>query len=221
MQLLAPDLYILRAFPPHGVNVYLTGGTLIDAGTRWHRWPLLWQLRSTRLVAHTLTHAHPDHQGASDAVCTRFGIPLWCGAADASSAERGRTIDLLPDRLSNRMLNRLTAGPPHRVTRMLREGDRVADFTVLETPGHTPGHVSLWREADRTLILGDVLANNHPVTQIPGLIEPLVRFTLDPALNRRSARKVADLRPRLVCFGHGPPLRNTDRFRAFVDQLPD
>lgn len=220
MQLLASDLYLLRAFPPHGVNVYLTGGILIDAGTRWHRWSIVWQLRNTRPIAHALTHAHPDHQGASHAICSRFGVPLWCGAMDASAVERGTTVELLPDRLSNQVLNLLTAGPPHRVTRTLREGDRIGDFMVIETPGHTPGHISFWREADRSLILGDVLANNHPVTQIPGLIEPLERFTLDPGRNRVSARKVAALRPRLVCFGHGPPLRDADRLQAFVDRLP-
>ncbi len=43
--------------------------------------------------------------------------------------------------------------------------------------------------------------------------------TLDPARNRESARKLAALEPALVCFGHGPPERNTDRFQSFVASL--
>lgn len=42
----------------------------------------------------------------------------------------------------------------------------------------------------------------------------------DPARNRQSARKLAALEPALVCFGHGPPLRDTQRFVEFVAALP-
>ena len=62
-----------------------------------------------------------------------------------------------PDHRLNRLAVRYWAGPGHPFDRRLREGDEVAGFTVLETPGHAPGHVAFWREADRVLILGDVL----------------------------------------------------------------
>ena len=58
-------------------------------------------------------------------------------------------------------------GPPHPVARALHEGDEVAGFTVLETPGHSRGHVAFWRESDRVLILGDVLNNMNLMTGIP------------------------------------------------------
>ena len=96
----------------------------------------------------------------------------------------------------------------------------MAGFTVLETPGHTPGHVSLWRERDRVLIAGDVLANMNLMTGVPGLHEPLAFATPDPARNRASARRLAELRPALACFGHGPPLRDPDKLAKFVAGLP-
>ena len=49
--------------------------------------------------------------------------------------------------------------PGHPVARRLREGDEVARLRVLDAPGHSPGHIALWRESDRTLISGDVFFN--------------------------------------------------------------
>jgi glyoxylase-like metal-dependent hydrolase (beta-lactamase superfamily II) len=119
-----------------------------------------------------------------------------------------------------RLQERFWVGPPHPVARALSEGDEVAGFTVIETPGHTPGHVSLWRERDRVLIAGDVLANMNLMTAVPGLHEPLAFATPDPARNRASARRLAELRPALACFGHGPPLRDPDKLAKFVAGLP-
>jgi hydroxyacylglutathione hydrolase len=120
-----------------------------------------------------------------------------------------------------KLIARLPAPQPHPVERRLKEGDQVAAFTVLETPGHSPGHVAYWRESDRTLICGDVLFNLGLPTLRPGLREPYAALTPDPAKNRDSARRLAELRPSLVLFGHGPPLRDSDRFVRFVESLPD
>ena len=105
------------------------------------------------------------------------------------------------------------------MARRLREGDEVAGFAVLETPGHSAGHIALWRARDGTLILGDVLFGCHPLTGIPGLHEPPGFFTPDPARNRESARRLASLEPALVLFGHGPPLREPAALRRFVAAL--
>ncbi len=106
------------------------------------------------------------------------------------------------------------------MARKLREGDEVAGFTVLETPGHSLGHVVFWRESDRVLIAGDVLNGMNLLTSLPGLHEPPVAFTPDPARNRESIRRVAALEPALVCFGHGPPLRDAAKLARFAAALP-
>ncbi len=111
-------------------------------------------------------------------------------------------------------------GPAYPVARRLHEGDEVAGFRVLDTPGHSPGHVAYWRESDRVLIAGDVLNNMNVMTGITGLHEPRVEFTNDPPLNRESARRLASLEPTLVCFGHGPPLRDTRKLVEFAAGLP-
>jgi glyoxylase-like metal-dependent hydrolase (beta-lactamase superfamily II) len=214
-------VHLLRGWPPNAINVYLVGDVLIDAATRQGERRIMRELRGRRLSAHALTHAHPDHQGASHAICERLGIPLWCGQGDVPAMETPGAISnsQAPGWL-NWFQQRFWTGPPHPVARALVEGDEVAGFTVLESPGHSRGQVAYWRESDRVLILGDVLNGMNLLTGKRGLQEPPDIFTPDPPRNRASARRLAALRPNLVCFGHGPPLRDPGRLSAFVDGLP-
>ena len=217
MNRLADDLYLLYGLPHFAINVYLMGGVIVDAGTRHAARRILHQTRGYSVSALTLTHAHPDHQGSCHEVCEALGIPLWCGADDVEAVEDpGLMLRRLPRNWLTLTIGPLLAGPPHPVARRLREGDEVGGFTVLETPGHSAGHVSYSRAADRVLVLGDVLAN---FSRLVGLREPPRFFSADPAENRRSARRVAALEPALVCFGHGPPLVGSPRFAEFVGRL--
>jgi hydroxyacylglutathione hydrolase len=120
----------------------------------------------------------------------------------------------------SRMIMWSCHGPARHVDRHLREGDEVAGFEVLNVPGHSPGHVAYWRESDRVLILGDVLNNMDVVTARPGLNDPKPFFTHNPSQNRDSARRLAQLEPKLVLFGHGAPLTDTRKFVDFVNGLP-
>jgi glyoxylase-like metal-dependent hydrolase (beta-lactamase superfamily II) len=221
MRELAQGVHQLRGRPPNAINVYLAGDVLIDAGTRQAEKRILRQLAGRDLAAHALTHAHPDHQGSSHAICERYGIPLWCGQGDVPAMESpGGVAGSSPTTWATFVQRRFWVGPPHPVSRALVEGDEVGGFTVLETPGHSPGHVAYWRESDRVLIMGDVLFNLNPLTGIPGLHEPPAAFTPDPSRNRDSARRLGPLRPRLACFGHGPPLRDPGELARFTAGLP-
>ncbi|MEL6524367.1 MAG: MBL fold metallo-hydrolase, partial [Chloroflexota bacterium] len=124
----------------------------------------------------------------------------------------------IPQNTLTSFLNIVWTGPAHPVERALQEGDTVADFTVIDAPGHSPGQVAYWRESDGILIAGDVANNVSFTTLQEGLIEPPSAFTVNAEQNRASLRKLADLRPSLVCFGHGKPVTGED-FRAFVDSL--
>ena len=221
MRELAEGVYQLQGWPRNAINVYVIGDVLIDAATRQAEQRILRQLAGRTIAAHALTHAHPDHQGSSHAVCERLGIPLWCGQGEVPAMETpGAIRNPKAPRWLDALQARFWTGPPHPVARALGEGDEVAGFTVLETPGHAPGHVSFWRESDRTLIVGDVLGNMHFITGMPGLHLPPDMFTPDPARNRESARRLAELRPALACFGHGAPLRDPGKLADFVARLP-
>jgi hydroxyacylglutathione hydrolase len=221
MRQLAGDVHQLRGWPPNAINVYLVGDVLIDAATRRAEGRIMRQIAGRAVTAHALTHAHPDHQGSSHAICERLGIPLWCGQGDVPAMETpGGVAGANPPTWATFVQRRFWVGPAHPVARALVEGEEVAGFTVLETPGHSSGHVSYWRESDRVLIVGDVLTNVNVMTGLPGLHEPLAAFTPDPPRNRASARRLAELRPRLACFGHGPPLTDPGRLADFAARLP-
>jgi len=218
---LADGVWQLKGFPPDGINVYLVEDVLIDAATRRAGRRILRQIEDREVSAHALTHAHPDHQGASDEVCGKLGIPYWVGERDVPYAEEPELIgESQGSHPFNRFALRYWAGPGRNVDRALREGDEVAGFKVIDVPGHSPGHVAYWRESDGVLILGDVLNNVNVTTGVPGLNEPKPYLTPDPVENRRSARKLAPLEPQLVLFGHGRPLRDARKFVDFVATLP-
>ncbi|MBV9213429.1 MAG: MBL fold metallo-hydrolase, partial [Actinobacteria bacterium] len=195
MRMLAQDVYQLRGFPPNAINVYLVGDVLVDAGSRHAGGRIARQLEGREVRAHALTHAHPDHQGASAEICTKLGIPYWVGEGDVPAAEDGDMVSRQPSHPMPRLSAKAFGGPGHPVDRALHEGDDVAGFQVLEAPGHSAGHIALWRESDRTLILGDVLNNMNLITGVPGLHQPPDFFTPDPARNRESARRLAGLEP--------------------------
>jgi hydroxyacylglutathione hydrolase len=221
MKQLADDLWILHGFPPFAINVYLMGDVLVDAASRHAARRILRQLNGRTIAAHALTHAHPDHQGASHEVCEKLRLPLWCGELDAEAMETAGEIGRRqPKHPINTVIGRAFTGPPHPVSLRLHEGDEVAGFTVLDVPGHSAGHIAFWREADRTLIAGDVFTNIDTITGIPGLHEPKSFFTPDPVRNRESMRRLAALKPALVCFGHGRPLRDPQKLSAFTAKLP-
>ena len=223
MKELAPGVWLVRGLAiPNAINAYLVEDVLIDAASRGARRRILRQLDGHEVNAHALTHSHADHQGSSHAICEHFGIPFWVPERDADAAEDPSLIaERQPSNPIAQGFVRLFRGPGHPVDRKLQEGDEVAGFEVIDTPGHSLGHVVFWRESDRVLIVGDVLANMNTVTGIPGLGLAHPLLTPDPDQNRRSAKKLGALEPALVCFGHGRPLRDTRKFVEFCERLPD
>ena len=227
MKEVAGGVFQLSGFPPNGVNVFLAGDVLVDAGTPLDAGRILRQVGDRDVAALALTHAHPDHQGSSHRVCEQLGIPYWAGAEDADVAENPTLmlermgvpsqlgvfgVPIVPGAVP-KFLARAMSGPGHPVDRALAEGDAVGGFTVLETPGHTAGHVSLWRESDKVLIAGDAIWN------MPRLTLPYSVVNSDHELARESAKRLAALAPDVVCFGHGPPLRNARRLAEFAAKL--
>jgi hydroxyacylglutathione hydrolase len=222
MKQLADGVWHVNCFLlPNSINAYLVGDVLIDAGTRHSANGILKDLDGHEVTAHALTHAHPDHLGASHEVCTTLGIPYWVPEEDVEVAEDPELIKKYqPDHFMARLFIKTMNGPAHKVDRALVDGDEVAGFKVIFSPGHSRGHVVFWRESDGVLILGDVLNNMDILTGIPGLRLPKNFVTPDPEENRRSAKKLAALEPKLVLFGHGAPLRDTRKFVDFLNGLP-
>jgi glyoxylase-like metal-dependent hydrolase (beta-lactamase superfamily II) len=218
MHQVADGVFHIPLMPRDGVNTYLIGDVLVDAGTPQSAKKLLRALEGRPLGAHALTHAHQDHAGGTRAVADARDVPVWVGERDAADVESGRPV--VADSPVKPLLRRVAKYPGAPVARRLREADDLGHgFTVLDAPGHSPGHVAFWREADRVLVAGDVWFNLHLSTLRPGLREPPRILTTDPARNRESGRRLAALDPELVLFGHGPALRDPAKLRAFTAAL--
>jgi hydroxyacylglutathione hydrolase len=220
MKPIADGLEQVPGRPRNAINVYVMGEVIVDAATRHARKRILGAVAGRDIKAHAVTHAHADHQGASAAICEALGIPFYAPDREVEALESGDLRSTMPLNIVTRWQLRNWAGPGVPVARRLREGDEVSGFTVLDTPGHSPGHVSFWREADRVLVVGDVLFGQHPVTGRPGLHEPPAPFTPDVARNRESIRRLAALEPAVAVFGHGPAMRDPAAFTRFAAALP-
>ena len=91
-----------------------------------------------------------------------------------------------------------------QVDREIRDGDVLPEMMgglqVVGTPGHSPDHLAFWQPENRVLFCGDV------ILRLPKLRLPYGLFTVDMEQNKRSVRRVTELDPAIVCFGHGKPM---------------
>jgi glyoxylase-like metal-dependent hydrolase (beta-lactamase superfamily II) len=178
---LAPGVWRLKEFPAPTINMYLAEDVLIDAGRTWDRRRIFAELEGREISLLALTHVHPDHQGCAKVVCEERGVPLACHADDVDAMEGRRPVqEAEPSNPVNRVVRAIWEGPPHKVDRVLQDGDEVAGFRVVHTPGHARGHVVFFRESDRVAICGDVIRNMSYATGLPGIKEPPGVFTYDP-----------------------------------------
>jgi glyoxylase-like metal-dependent hydrolase (beta-lactamase superfamily II) len=221
LKYLAPGVWRLKELPAPTINCYLAEDVLVDAGRTWDRRRIFAELEGREISMVALTHVHPDHQGVAKDVCEARGVPLACHTEDVDAMEGRRPVqEASASNPVNRLIASIWQGPPHKVDRVLEEGDEVAGFRIVHTPGHSRGHVLFFRESDRVVICGDVIRNMSYATGLPGIKEPPPLFTYDMEENRRSIRKLAELEPSLILPGHGPAVTDMAAFERFVSQLP-
>src|SRR5690606_40534359 len=98
------------------------------------------------------------------------------------------------------------------------------DWKWVFTPGHTPGHVSLWRSRDRAVIAGDAFITTgqesayEVLVQAPEMHGPPRYFTPDWIAAEESVKTLAALGPDLAITGHGRPMQGED-MRAALRRL--
>lgn len=222
MKQLAPGVWRLKELPLPTINIYLAEDVLIDAGRTWDRRRVFAEIEGRELSAVALTHVHPDHQGVAKDVCEARGIPLACHADDVEAMEGKRPVqEAATGNPINKLIRTMWQGPPYEVGRVLNEGDEGAGFRVIHAPGHARGEVIFFRDSDRVAICGDVVRNLSYATYRPMIAEPPEIFTHDPAENRRSIRKLAELEPSQILPGHGPAITDIAKFERFVAKLSD
>lgn len=231
------------------VNVYFIrsddGWCLVDAGWAGDAGHIL--RAAERLfgaappAAVLLTHVHPDHAGAVPELARRWGVrarvhPAELPLALADPAAIARYAGPL-DRYAVLPALRLS-GRARRERVLARSSLRglvqtldpaasppgLPGWEVVETPGHTPGHVTFVRAADRVAVTGDALLTvdlNSPrglLRREPTLAGPPRIATWDWPAALASAARLARLRPGVVAGGHGVPLHG-DEAAARTDEF--
>ena len=176
MKQVSKHVYQLPLMPRNSINCYVAEGFIIDAGIKSSASKIINNIAKKDVHTHVLTHAHADHQGSSKAICEQFNIPLWCSEKEKPQAETGNATKEYTSQqhLVTRFQRKYWAGAGHRVAKTIKENDCLGEFRVVETPGHSSGHLSFFREQDGVLIVGDVATNMDLITTIPGLHLPQV-----------------------------------------------
>jgi glyoxylase-like metal-dependent hydrolase (beta-lactamase superfamily II) len=201
------------------------GWTLIDAG-------LYGSAGRIRDWAHTqfgdvppgqivLTHAHFDHVGALNQLVDAWDVPVYLHPEEIGYLRGDRAYPAPDPSVGGGLMARMSTLYPRTPAhfagdiRPLPPDGSIPGLTEwrwLHTPGHSAGHVSLVRERDRTLIVGDAFCTTKQesllavATQRPELHGPPAYFTTDWDAARASVQQLAALRPRCVAPGHGRPL---------------
>jgi glyoxylase-like metal-dependent hydrolase (beta-lactamase superfamily II) len=223
-----------------GVNAYLWlpqpgqsapgEAILFDCGWPWSGRDLTASLAALGcapgdLQAIAITHGDFDHAGPLAALMAESRVEIIAHELEAPrlASSRWRTLpgtgaSLDPMILAADPAYRLWPPHPVQVTRPIQDGAAIGDgWIAVHTPGHTPGHTAFLHPATKVLIAGDALGSERRGhLRLPKRI-----YAEDWEAALRSVRKLADLQPEVICFGHG---RETHQaaglLHALAESLP-
>lgn len=177
--------------------------------------------KNSRPKAIILTHGHFDHVGAVIELVEHWGISVYAhelempfltgqmSYPEPDSTVKGGMVAKMSPMFPNEPIN-LGAN----IHTLPSDGTvpHMPEFRWIHTPGHTPGHVSLFREKDRALIAGDAFVTVKPeylykvMTQEQEISGPPRYLTTDWKAAKESVQKLEALKPSVAITGHGVPM---------------
>jgi glyoxylase-like metal-dependent hydrolase (beta-lactamase superfamily II) len=189
----------------------------------------------TKPSAIVLTHGHFDHAGAALELAETWNIPVYAHQLEMPYLT-GKSDYPPQDPTVGGALAQMSRLFPHsgfdlgNRVKQIGEDNKIVElpgWQIIHTPGHTAGHICLFRESDRTLFAGDALATLNQDSWISNITEkqefgnPPPPFTTDWNAAGRSIELLAELEPRVVAAGHGQPIKENTatRLKTFAENF--
>jgi glyoxylase-like metal-dependent hydrolase (beta-lactamase superfamily II) len=226
------------------VNVYMIQSqtdqswVLLDAGLKTSASKIKKMARklfgeNSRPEAIVLTHGHFDHVGALKQLAEEWDVNVYAHEMEmpylTGKASYPPTDSSVGGGLMAWMADLYPTSPiqiKHRLEALPHDGSipGLKEWKFIHTPGHSPGHVSLWREKDKVLLVGDAFATCKPESAVSMMLQkeclsgPPSYLTYDWSASEQSVKKLAELQPELVATGHGKPMKGSS-MREKLDEL--
>ncbi|WP_159888358.1 MBL fold metallo-hydrolase [Paenibacillus puerhi] len=232
------------------VNIHLIGQpkttefVLVDAGMPDSAEEIISVVESrfganSRPKAIILTHGHFDHVGAVIELVNRWEVPVYAHELELPFLTGNRSYPEPDPTVEGGMVAKMSPLFPNEpinlgnnIHPLPSDGSVPAmqGFKWIHTPGHSPGHVSLFRETDKSLIAGDAFVTVKQeylykvITQEQEISGPPRYLTTDWKSAKESVIKLAALKPTVAVTGHGLPMSGellTESLNTLVEHFDE
>jgi glyoxylase-like metal-dependent hydrolase (beta-lactamase superfamily II) len=206
---------------------------LVDAGLKWSA-PTIRNMvkelmgEGNRPSAIILTHGHFDHVGSLLTLAKEWDVPVYAHLLELPYLTGKSSYPPADPSVGGGMMSLMSFLYPKGPVDVMEYIHKLPDdntipgfpeWKYIHTPGHSPGHVSLFRERDKVLIAGDAFVTTKAesavsaLTHLPHLSGPPKYFTCNWASAKMSVMKLAALDPEIVATGHGKPMQGEEMRR--------
>jgi glyoxylase-like metal-dependent hydrolase (beta-lactamase superfamily II) len=224
------------------VNIYMVttapgSWVLVDAGLKTGTEKIIKMAeelfgRDVPPSAIVLTHGHFDHVGALKELLIKWPVKVHAHPLELPYLTGRSSYPPADPTAGGGLMTALSfiypKGPinitPH-VVALAKDGTLpyLPGWEYIHTPGHSPGHVSLFRAADRLLLAGDAFVNVKSesllavIAQKKELSGPPRYFTPNWLAAAMSVKKLRDLKPEIAATGHGPVIQGDELTQGLGD----